>query len=357
MDSHFRLTVENDQGTYAIRARNSVGLDVLFRSKRIKITQMGDTASFMSTMTLPFSNFRNRASSVCRDYAELTKLRVTTLIVMTAWCGYFFGAHRAEVSWVSWGLLHSLLGIGLVSSGTAALNEVMEHTIDAQMRRTARRPIPSGRMSLLHATVIGGGATVGGSIYLAVFTNPLTGLLTFLTSVVYLAAYTPLKRISPICTFVGAFPGAMPGVLGWTAARGHLEWGALVLFAILFVWQFPHFFSIAWLYREDYARGGVRMLPVVEADGRSTARRILAYSLALVPISMLPSVVGMAGPIYLVGAVALSFALLYFGIRLAMLKRPLASASSKMRARHVLQATVIYLPLLFVLMMGNARHP
>jgi protoheme IX farnesyltransferase len=311
----------------------------------------------MSTMTLPLSGFRSRATSLFRDYAELTKLRVTSLIVMTAWCGYFFGAHKTGVSWISFGLLHSLLGIGLVSSGTAALNEVMEHDVDAHMRRTALRPLPAGRMSMLHATLVGVIAAVGGSIYLAVFTNPLTGLLTLLTSVVYLAAYTPLKRISPICTFVGAFPGAMPGVLGWTAARGHLEWGTLVLFAILFVWQFPHFFSIAWLYREDYASGGVKMLPVVEEDGRSTARRILIYSIVLIPLSVLPTFMGMAGRIYLVGAVALGFALLYFGIRLAFLKLPLASAPSKMRARHVLQATVIYLPLLFALMMGNAVRP
>jgi len=308
-------------------------------------------------MTLPFSALRTRASSAFRDYAELTKLRVTTLIVMTAWCGYFFGAHRAGASWFSFGLLHALLGIGLVSSGTAALNEVMEHDVDAHMRRTAQRPIPAGRMSLLHATIVGVVAAVGGSIYLAIFTNPLTGLLTFLTSVVYLAAYTPLKRISPICTFVGAFPGAMPGVLGWTAVRGRLEWGTLVLFAILFIWQFPHFFSIAWLYREDYAKGGVRMLPVVEEDGRSTARRILLYSVALIPISLVPSFMGMAGRIYLVGAVVLGFALLYFGIRLAFLKLPLASAPSKLRARHVLQATVIYLPLLFALMMSNSVRP
>lgn len=308
----------------------------------------------MSTMTLPLSAFRTRASSLFRDYAELTKLRVTSLIVMTAWCGYFFGAHKAGVSWISWGLFHSLLGIGLVSSGTAALNEVMEYGVDAKMRRTAQRPIPAGRMSQLHATLVGVTAAVGGSIYLAVFTNPLTGLLTLLTSVVYLAAYTPLKRISPICTFVGAFPGAMPGVLGWTAARDRLEWGTLVLFAILFVWQFPHFFSIAWLYREDYASGGVRMLPVVEEDGRSTARRILAYSVILIPVSVLPSLMGMAGRIYFVGAVTLGIALLYFGVRLAFLNLPLNSAPSKMRARHVLQATVIYLPLLFALMMGNA---
>ena len=308
-------------------------------------------------MTLPLSAFRTRASSLLRDYAELTKLRVTTLIVMTAWCGYFFGAHRAGTAWISWGLFHSLLGIGLVSSGTAALNEVMEYDIDAHMRRTALRPIPAGRMSLLHATLVGLIAAVGGSIYLALSTNPLTGVLTFLTAVVYLAAYTPLKRISPVCTFVGAFPGAMPGVLGWTAARGHLEWDTLVLFAILFVWQFPHFFSIAWLYREDYAKGGIRMLPVVEEDGRSTARRILLYSVVLIPISVLPSYMGMAGRLYMGGAVVLGLSLLYFGVRLAFLDSPLASAPSKMRARHVLQATVIYLPLLFALMMTNAVRP
>ena len=146
----------------------------------------------------------------------------------------------------------------------------------------------------------------------------------------------------------------MPGVLGWTAVRGRLELGTLVLFAILFVWQFPHFLSIAWLYREDYAKGGVKMLPVVDEDGRSTARRILAYSIVLIPTSILPSLMGMAGKIYFVGALALGAALLYFGVRLAFLGLPLVSAPSKMRARHVLQATVFYLPLLFALMMGNS---
>src|SRR5215470_11156996 len=308
----------------------------------------------MSTLTLPLSGLRTRATSLFRDYAELTKLRVTSLIVMTAWCGYFFGAQKANVSWFSLGLFHTLLGIGLVSSGTAALNEVLEREVDGCMRRTALRPLPAGRMSLWHATLVGLVATAGGSFYLAIFTNPLTGLLAFLTSLVYLAAYTPLKRVSPICTFVGAFPGAMPGVLGWTAVRGRLDWGTLVLFAILFVWQFPHFFSIAWLYREDYEKGGIKMLPVVEEDGRSTARRILAYSIALIPISLLPSYMGMAGRIYFVGTLVLGLAMLYFGIRLAFLNLPLATGHSKMRARHVLQATVIYLPLLFALMMINA---
>jgi heme o synthase len=311
----------------------------------------------MSATTLPLSGFRSRATSLFRDYAELTKLRVTTLIVMTAWCGYFFGAHKSGEPWLTVGLLHALIGIGLVSSGTAALNEVMEHDVDAHMRRTALRPIPAGRMSLLHAILVGSIASIGGSIYLAVFTNPLTGLLTLLTSAIYLVAYTPLKRVSPICTFVGAFPGAMPGVLGWTAARGQLEWGTLVLFGILFIWQFPHFFSIAWLYREDYAKGGIKMLPVVEEDGRSTAWRIIVYSVILIPLSVLPTFMGMAGKIYLVGAIALGFALLFFGIRLAFLKLPLVSPQSKMRARQLLQATVIYLPLLFALMMGNSIKP
>jgi len=308
-------------------------------------------------MTQPMVLLRRQATSLLRDYAELMKLRVTTLIVMTAWCGYYFGAQKAGVTSLSWGLFHALLGIALVSSGTAALNEVMEYKVDANMRRTAQRPLPAGRMTLLHATTAGVLAAIGGSIYLAVFTNPLTGLLTFLTSVVYLAAYTPLKKISPICTFVGAFPGAMPGVLGWTAARGQLEWGTLILFGILFVWQFPHFFSIAWLYREDYASGGIRMLPVVEEDGRSTARRIVAYSLLLIPLSLLPSFYGMAGRIYLVGAAILGIGLFYFGARLAFLKMPITSPRSKMLARHVLQATVIYLPLLFALMMGNSARP
>src|SRR6202046_4542587 len=311
----------------------------------------------MSTTTRPMFLLRSQATSRLRDYSELMKARVTTLIVMTAWCGYYFGAQRAGVSSLSWGLFHALLGIGLVSSGTAALNEVMEYKVDGHMRRTAQRPLPTGRMSLLQATTAGVAATLGGSVYLAVFTNPLTGLLTFLTSLVYLAAYTPLKRVSPICTFVGAFPGAMPGVLGWTAARGRLGGGTLILFAILFVWQFPHFFSIAWLYREDYAAGGIRMLPVVEEDGRSTARRIVVYSLILIPLSVLPSVFGMAGEIYMVGAIVLGIALFYFGARLAFLNLPLSSPRSKQFARQVLQATVIYLPLLFVLMMSNSPKP
>jgi protoheme IX farnesyltransferase len=200
------------------------------------------------------------------------------------------------------GLFHALLGIGLVSSSTAALNEVMEEEVDAQMRRTSLRPLPAGRVSRLHAALLGTSLAVGGSLDLATYTNLLTAVLTFLTGVVYLAAYTPLKRISPSCPFVGAFPGAMPGVLGWTAVRGRIEWETVVLFAMLFLWQFPHFFSIAWLYREDYARGGIRMLPVVEPEGRSTSLRIILYSLVLIPVNLLPGFTGMSGRTYVAGA-------------------------------------------------------
>src|SRR4030095_9826849 len=155
---------------------------------------------------------------------------------------------------------------------------------------------------MCHAWLVVLVMTVGGALYLGLALNPLTGWLSLLTEFVYLAAYTPLKKIHPVCTFVGAFPGAMPGVLGWTAARGQLEWGALAMFAIVFFWQFPHFFSIAWLYREDYEAGQIRMLPVVEADGKSTARQIVIYSILLIPVSLLPTFLQMSGRIYLLGA-------------------------------------------------------
>ena len=307
----------------------------------------------MSIATQPLALPRGPLTLV-RDYAELTKLRVTMLVVMTAWCSYYFGAIRAGVSSLSWGLFHTLLGVGLVAGGTAALNEVMESDVDRHMRRTAGRPLPTGRMSTRRALVSGVAMALGGALYLSLALNPLTGLLSVATAVVYLGAYTPLKKIHPICTFVGAFPGAMPGVLGWTAARGRLEWGALAMFAIVFFWQFPHFFSIAWLYREDYAAGKIRMLPVVEVDGRSTARQIIFYSVALIPVTLVPTFLGMAGTFYAACAVLLGLAMLYFGVRLAYLKAPMTAAISKQRARQLLQATVFYLPILFLAMMLNS---
>jgi protoheme IX farnesyltransferase len=303
--------------------------------------------------TSQLSVSRSGVLGLVQDYGELTKAGVTSLIMMTAWWGFYFGCFKSGVSSFSWTMLNAVLGIGMVAAGTAALNEVMEHETDGHMRRTALRPLPARRMSLTHGVLAGGILALGGSLYLALATNPLTGVLTLGTSVMYLAAYTPLKKIHPLCTFVGAIPGAMPGVLGWTAARNRLDWEALVLFGIVFLWQFPHFFSIAWLYREDYERGRIRMLPVVEADGRSTVREIVLYSLALIPVSMAPSLLGMTGRIYLVAALLLGAGLLWCGVRLARLHLPPTAARSKAAARHLLQATVFYLPLLFALMMLN----
>jgi len=308
----------------------------------------------MTTAVARLDVSRSRIAPLISDYAQLTKARITALIILTAWCGYFFGARKAGLPVISWSLFHALLGIGMVSSGTAALNEVMEHDVDGKMRRTAMRPIPAARMSLLHAALVGGLLTVGGSIYLAVLTNWLTGCLTFLTAAVYLLAYTPLKTVSPICTFVGAFPGAMPCLLGWTAARGRLDLDGIVLFLILFLWQFPHFFAIAWLYREDYARGNIRMLPVVQPDGRSTSIRILVYSMVLVPVSLIPVFLGMAGAIYMVGAAVLGLAFVYFAANLRAVNLPVTNGQSKALARQVFRCSLVYLPVLFALMMSDA---
>jgi protoheme IX farnesyltransferase len=202
--------------------------------------------------------------------------------------------------------------------------------------------------------MVSGILVFGGALYLALFCNLLTGCLALATAIVYLAAYTPLKRVSPVCTFVGAFPGAMPPLLGWTAIRGRVELEAIILFAIVFFWQFPHFYSIAWLYREDYQRANIRMLPVVEATGRATSREIVLYSIALLPASFAPTLLHMAGLIYLASALVMGAVFLWFGVRLAAFKQPLTSGHSKRRARQLLLATVFYLPLLFALMMLNS---
>ena len=298
---------------------------------------------------------RERVGILLRDYSELIKLRVTSLIVLSAWAGAYFAAPRAGVPQLSWTILHGLIGISLIAAGSAALNEVFEKDVDALMRRTANRPLPTGRMGMLHAATVSGILVFGGALYLALFCNLLTGCLALATAIVYLAAYTPLKRVSPVCTFVGAFPGAMPPLLGWTAIRGSIEVEGLILFAIVFFWQFPHFYSIAWLYREDYQRANIRMLPVVEATGRAASREIVLYSIALLPASFAPTLLHMSGMTYLFGAAVMGIIFCYFGVRLAAFKQPLTSGHSKRRARQLLLATVFYLPLLFALMMLNVQ--
>ena len=242
------------------------------------------------------------------------------------------------------GLFNTILGTGLIASGTAALNQWYERDADRHMRRTSDRPIPAGRVTAPRALGFGMALSVAGFVDLWLFVNLLAALLGLFTLLSYLFLYTPLKSRSWISTTIGAFPGAMPPMIGFAAAHGSITSESWVLFAILFLWQFPHFYSIAWMYREDYARAGIRMLPVVEPDGRSTARQIVLYGLALIPVSLVPSILGMSGRIYLIGALLLGFYFLYSGVRVALDRTIL-------RARNVLMVSVFYLPLIYGLML------
>ncbi|MBI2677390.1 MAG: protoheme IX farnesyltransferase [Candidatus Koribacter versatilis] len=295
-----------------------------------------------------------RPQSLGKDFAELFKARVTSLVMMTAWCGCYMAAIKSGVSSLSLDSLHAVLGIGLVAGGTAALNEVIERDADALMLRTNRRPLPMKSMALWQALALGLAATIGGVAYLALASNMLTAALALATSAVYLGVYTPLKKVSPISTFLGAFPGAMPGLLGWTALRGKLEWQAFALFAVVWVWQFPHFHSIAWLYSEDYRRAGIRMLPVVDETGRKTVHQSIAYAALLIPVTLAPALFGMSGRVYLVGAFVLGVAQLWMATRLGRGRLAPADPHSKAAARQLLLATVLYLPALFALMMFDA---
>ncbi|HEX8493194.1 MAG TPA: heme o synthase [Pyrinomonadaceae bacterium] len=276
-------------------------------------------------------------------YLELTKPRITFLIVLTAAAGFCLGAQSGVDYRV---LFHAMFGIALLSSGIATLNQYMERDLDRLMRRTEARPLPSGKLVPMEALLFGAGLTLAAEVYLALTTNPLTALLGLFVVAGYLFCYTPLKTRSTLSTVVGAFPGAMPPLMGWTAASGRMSVGAWVLFAILFLWQFPHFLAIAWMYREDYGRAGIRMLPVVEPEGRVTGQQIVAYTLMLVPVSLLPTLLGISGKIYFYGALALGLLFLYSSIRAALSK-------SRQEARRLLLSSVLYLPLLFVLMVLN----
>lgn len=287
------------------------------------------------------------------DLAELFKVRVTLMVVLTAWVGYFYGTQKSVLPATSVHLIWTLLGVGLVSAGAGAINQVLERAGDQLMTRTRNRPIPSNRMSVRTASILGWAAIATGTLLLSFTSNWLTGGLALATALMYCFVYTPLKKVAPISTFVGAFPGAVPPALGWTAVRGELEWEALILFAIVFFWQFPHFLAIAWLYRDDYEKAGIRMLPVVDKSGDETVRQILVYGALLIPVSVAPFLLGMSGPIYPAGAILLGIAYFYFGWRLAVLRLPPTAASSKGHARQLLQASVIYLPLLIGLMVAE----
>jgi len=288
-----------------------------------------------------------------RDYAELLKLRITLMVVITAWAGFYLGCRRSGISSWNMDLLHCLLGVTLTSCGASALNQVLERVYDAKMLRTQRRPMPTGRIGLAHGLIVGLVCVAAGTLLLAYY-NLLTSTLALLTVFLYVAIYTPLKRYTTLATFIGAFPGALPPLLGWTAARGVIEWPAVALFAILFVWQFPHFMAIAWLYREDYARAGIRMLPVVEPDGWSTVIQALFYAVLMVPVSVVPWYLHMTGLIYAVSAVILSLGYLFYTIRFARIPRTESKVASRTLARSLLKASVIYLPLLLIVMMLDA---
>jgi protoheme IX farnesyltransferase len=283
-------------------------------------------------------------------YIELTKPRITWLILMSAGIGYFFGARisgaslSGSTSWHWLALLHTILGTGLIASGTAALNQWVEREADAKMRRTQARPLPSGRLKARNALLFGVVISAAGFVELVFGVNLLTGILGLFTLSFYLFIYTPLKQVSPHSTTLGAIPGAMPPLIGYAAASGRLDSDALILFAILFLWQFPHFYAIAWMYREDYERAGIRMLPVVEPDGESTARQIFLYSLILLPISLIPSLFAMTGNLYLVGAIALGSYYVYMSTRVRFQR-------TRQQARRVLLASIVYLPVLYGLML------
>lgn len=292
-------------------------------------------------------------ASLIADLRELFKVRVTALVIVTGWAGFYLGSMHSGISSLQRGLLDTLIGIALVSAGSGALNEALERKSDAKMIRTAQRPLAAGRISLPTGIALGLGAVFLGAFWL-LHTNLLTVILALLTAFTYVAIYTPLKRVTTMATFIGAFPGAMGPMLGWTGARGQIEWPAVALFAILFVWQFPHFMAIAWLYREDYGRAGIRMLPVVQPDGWSTVLEALVYAILMIPVSLAPWYLHLVGLPYAIAAAILGVVYLGYTIRFSQITRAKTETESRMYARDLLKVSVIYLPLLLTIMMLNA---
>ena len=277
------------------------------------------------------------------DFVTLTKPRVNLLVLVTTVIGF----HLGNQGGVNLGLLvHTVLGTFLVASGAAAFNQVLERDIDARMRRTRMRPLPDGRLGAPESTVFAAALSLAGLLELGLGANWLAASVAAVTLASYTLVYTPLKRVTSLATVIGAVPGALPPVIGWAAARGALSLEAWVLFAIVFFWQMPHVLAISWMYREDYERGGVRVLPVEDPGGHSTALQIVNYAAALLPVSLLPAVVGLAGRVYLTGATIL-------GVGLLMLAIGFARDHSTSRARRLFFASLAYLPVLWVLMLAN----
>jgi protoheme IX farnesyltransferase len=296
-----------------------------------------------ATTDVPVAGAQPATREKLAAFVELTKPRITFLIVLTSAAGFCLGS-KGAFDYLA--LFNALFGIALLSSGIATLNQYMERDLDARMRRTLTRPLPSGKLGAGAALGFGLALTVAAEVYLAAFVNLLTAAFGVTVVVGYLLLYTPLKTRSTLSTVVGAFPGAMPPLMGWTAATGEAGLEAWALFGILFAWQFPHFLAIAWMYKEDYARAGILMLPVVEPECRITARQIVIWSLLLVPVSLFPTILGTTGSVYFYGAFVLGILFLGTSIHAALVH-------TRQGARRLLLASVLYLPVLFGLMVLN----
>jgi protoheme IX farnesyltransferase len=276
-------------------------------------------------------------------FSDLVKARLTTLVLLTTAVGFYLGERGAINRFL---FFNTLAATGLVAMGASALNQLLEREYDAKMRRTQNRPLPSGRLQPTTVMIFGGVSSVAGLIYLALAVNLLTSVLGAVTLVSYLFIYTPLKRVTWLNTAIGAIPGALPPLMGWTAARGELSGEGWALFAILFFWQLPHFFAIAWMYRDDYAKAGFKMLPNVDPDGSRTAQQAVSNTLALLVVSFCPFIFKMAGTTYLVGAIILGAGFLFCAIQFS---RQLTLS----RAKQMFFASIIYLPLLLGLMVWD----
>jgi protoheme IX farnesyltransferase len=276
-------------------------------------------------------------------FCELIKARLTFLVLLTTLVGFYVGYHGAMDYLL---MINTLLGTGLVAGGAAALNQLLERKHDARMRRTEDRPLPSGRLRPDTVLVFGGLCSTAGLVYLALAVNLLTSVLGAITLGSYLFVYTPLKRVTSLNTAVGAIPGALPPLMGWTAARGEINVEGWSLFAILFFWQLPHFLAIAWIYREDYARAGFKMLPLFDADGQRTGRQAVSHTLGLLPVSLCPFLFQLAGVVYLAGALVLSMVFWWHAIQFS-------HDLTLQRARRLFYASIFYLPLLLGLMVWD----
>ena len=302
------------------------------RSTTVALPDNTDTANLPAKQSV----FTQRAA----DYIQLIKPRLVVMILITTAAGFYLGAQQT-IEWIR--CLHTLIGAGLAAAGVLGLNQYLERDVDAQMKRTQDRPLPDGRMNPLEALIVSAALTGSGMLYLTFIVNTLSGFVLSLIVVSYLFLYTPLKRKTSLCTLVGAVPGALPPVVGWVAARGSLTGEAWVLFTILFLWQIPHSLAIAYIYREDYAKAGFRLLPVIHPDGASTCRQIVINCVALLGIGLLPALYNIAGSIYFFTALLSGIAFLAFGIYLAR-------AHSVKAARYVLYASLLYLPVVFITM-------